>query len=299
MHAHPGQLVRGKQYPLLHKPCRLLHGKAAHICLPACVCARAKGGNVGILGGDYMHLFKRYAQLVRRHLAEGRVRALTYLGLRKLKLNGAVLIKHHTAGGAFKRYGPNGGIVPENGHAYAAPYGPLVVCELLKLPFVVYILHALFYALVKAIKIVLVFGETVLVANLHKVELPKLERGHVQPFCYIVHMAFHCEHHLGYAVAAHCARCRGVGEYCISVPLAGGTVAVQLPVCARALSAYAVAVAGVCALIGECFHPSRNEGTVRPHMGGYMIAYGVAHPVAGEGFLPGHVYLDKPAADHG
>ncbi len=153
---HAGKPVRVAQYALLHYARRLLHGKPAHVGLAAGVCARAEGGNVRILGGDYMHLFKRNAQLLRRHLAEGRVRALSYFGFGKLKLHTSILIEHHAAGRAFKRNGPNGGIVPENGHAYAAANIARVVRKFLQLALVIDILHALFDALIKAVEIILV-----------------------------------------------------------------------------------------------------------------------------------------------
>ena len=182
-------------------------------------------------------------------MAEGGIRALPYFGFGKLKLHTSILIEHHAAGRAFKRNGPNGGIVPENGHAYAAANIARVVRKFLQLAVVIDILHALFDALIKAVEIILVFGKIVLVPNLHQVHLPEPERGNIEPPCNIVHMAFHCKHHLRNAVAAH----RAGGSYVcvngIGVPLAGAAVTIKLPERARALCANAVAVACIRALV--------------------------------------------------
>ena len=99
---HARELISVFQDAFLHHERRLLDGKTADVCLPRGICAKAEGGNIRILCGDDVHILKRDAERLCRHLRKGRIRPLTDLCFPHLKLHGAILIEHHPAGGGFE-----------------------------------------------------------------------------------------------------------------------------------------------------------------------------------------------------
>ena len=166
---HPRKLVGVLKYFVLEQKSGLLDGKSRDICLSGGVGSRTEGRYVRVLHGHDMHVLKFYAQCLGSHLGEGRVGALADLRLTKLELYGTILVEHHSAGACLKGYGPYGGIIPEYGHTDSPPYGAGLIFIFFQLLVPVYVFHALVDALVKAVKVILVFGKIVFKADLHHV----------------------------------------------------------------------------------------------------------------------------------
>ena len=125
-------------------------------------------------------------------------------------------------------------------------------------------LCARLHAGAEAVAPVDVFGKLVLVALGHGYPAPQLQRVHVQCLGHIVDVRLPGEGGLGYAVAAHRARGREVGEGSPGVALyvrAG----VDLRERVHPLGGYAVPVGGVGALIRPALQLARGETAVRAH----------------------------------
>ena len=243
-----------------------------------------------------MYAPHRYAHGVGGHLRVNRVAALAYLRLAGLHLHGAVLVEHHAAGGALQRDGPHTGVVPIERHAHAAAdIARLRLCVLRIEPLEVRGPGPRLHALAEAVAPVDVLGKAVLVALRHGYFAPELDRAHAERLCHVVYVRLAREGGLGYAVAAHRARGREIGEYSPGVALEV-LAGVDLREGVHALGADAVPVRGVAALIRPALELAGGKAAVRPYPGNNVAAYGMADAVAGEGFLPAAFYSDRPAA---
>ena len=161
-----------------------------------------------------------------------------------------------------------------------------------------YVFLALIYALVKAVKVILVFGEIVLKAYFHHIFTSYFQRIYAKGLCYILHVAFHGEGYLRYAVGSHGSCCRPVGIYRIGVSLVCVTF-INLAESRYSLGRYTVSVGSIGSLIGEGLTLSGNKCTVFSGVCNEMHPYGMAHSVAGKGLLPCHIYLYGTSAHLG
>ena len=275
----------------------LRDGEAADIGLAGGIRAEAEGGDIRVLIGDDVYVaIVLQANDVRRHLCIGSVRALTDLRFAYLHLHRTVLIQNHTAGGMLKRDGPDSSVVPEGGDADALADRAGLLGIFRVLAVVVHIGHGLVKALVEAVKIVLVLGETVHIAHGHDVLAAPLEGVHAQHLADVLDVALMRPRSLRHTVAAHCTGDGLVGEHRVGVALEIRT-GVELREGAHGLGHDAVAVGGVSALIGEQLDLARGKAAVRMQPRNKVDTDGVAHAVGNKGVLARDVDLDQTAAE--
>ena len=275
----------------------LRDGEADDVGLTGGIGAEAERGHVGILTGDDVHIAVVLdADDVGRHLRVGRIGALTDLRLADLKLDRAVLIEHHAAGGMLQRDRPDGGVIPEGGNADALADVAGLVGIFGVLAVVVHVGHSLVEALIEGVKIVLVFGEAVDEADRHQMLAAELQRVDAERLADVLDVRLVREGRLRHTVAAHGAGGGAVGIDGVGVALEV-VAGIELRERAHRLGDDAVTVGGVSALIGEQLGLAGDEGAVRAEPRDEVEANGVADAVGDEGILAGNVQLHQTAAE--
>ena len=109
----------------------LLDGLAGDVGLAGGVGPGVKGGGVGVLEGDDVHVLGGDADGLGGHLGEHRVAPLADLGGPQLELHRAVLVEHHAGGGGLQGDGVHAGLVGEAGHAHPPAHRAGLVLVLL------------------------------------------------------------------------------------------------------------------------------------------------------------------------
>ena len=242
-----------------------------------------------------MDFFQRNADHIRRHLGKGCVRALADLCLRHLQLERPVLVEHHAAGRTFQRNRPDCRVIPEDRHADPSADVPGLVLVFLHLSLIVDGGHGLVQALVKGVRVQLVFGKTVHIAHGHEVAPAEYQGVLSQGGSHVLGVGLHSPHGLRDPVASHGAGHGLIGENGVGIHLNIFT-GIKLREGAGALGADAVAMGGVGSLVGKGLQLPGGKGSVRSDPGDDVIADRMAGPVADKGFLPGYIQFYQMSA---
>ena len=245
-----------------------------------------------------MDAVHRDAQRLGCHLGENRIASLADLGFAGLKLDRAVLIEDHTAGGTFQGNRPHRCIIPKQGHSHTPPHRAGLQPVALPLAAVVNGLHSLVHHLVEGVEIVFIFGKFIAISHRHDLCPAKVHRVHVQGAADVVDVALAEEHGLRNAVASHGPGGRTVCKNGVAVALEV-VAGIELGEGPQPLGADAVSVGGVGPLVGKELQLPRREGPVGADPRDDMGALGVADAVVDKGLLSGTVYRHRASAQLG
>ena len=291
------QIMRCLDDFLFQKLPGLTDRESRHVSLSGGVCAGSERSHIRILSGNDMHHLERDPHRLRRHLREGRIRALSDLGLSYLHLDTAVLIEHHTARGCLKGDGPYTCVVPEDGHSDTASDISCLMRVFRKPPVVVELFSSLLHTFPECIIIVYIFRKPVFEPLRHDIFHAELIRRYSDGTGHIIGMALHGEHGLRNAIASHGSGSRLVCKYCICISLYI-RARIELRETPHTFRRNTVSVGRISALIRETLKFTGRICAIRPHIRDNVEMDRMPYSCRCECLLPGNIHFDRSSAYH-